>query len=266
MTRLGKYTPEFVLLGLVALLAIAGFWNTYFGESLKPTAYHHLHVIANFSWIFLLFWQLILIGGNNYKTHRRMGLTILIAAPLLVASTALLSVYSANKGITSGRGDPLMVQNVAGTLELGFLILLAFVLRKRRKLHGSLLLSTTLLFMGIALFFTLSSFVPGFKVEGPETLYRFQKSGFAGALIVFFIGVIFFIKDFRNGWPFLLAGSFLLLNEVVRSLLNKNGMYEPLTELVGSMSQTFTFIGVFVFVSVSLAATGIIPYGRERLA
>lgn len=266
MKSLGKYSLEFMLLGLVALLAITGFWNIYFGQGSKPTPYHHLHVLANFIWLSLLFCQLTLIGGNNYKTHRNVGLSVLAAAPLLVASTALLSVYSAHKGMTSERGDPLIVQNVTVTFELGFLILLAFILRKRRKLHGSLLLSTTLLFMGIALFFTLISFVPGFKVEGPETFYRFQKSGATGGLVCFIVGVIFFIKDFRNGWPFLLGGSFLLLNEIVRSLLAKNSLIEPLTQLVGSMSGTLTFVGVFVFISVSLAATGIVGAVRGRLA
>lgn len=71
MKSLGKYSLEFMLLGLVALLAITGFWNIYFGQDSKPTSYHHLHVIANFIWLFLLFFQLTLIGGNNYKTHRK---------------------------------------------------------------------------------------------------------------------------------------------------------------------------------------------------
>lgn len=190
----------------------------------------------------------------------------MLAGPLLVASTALLSVYSALKGLTSERGDPLIAQNVTVTLELGMLILLAFALRTRRKLHGSLLLSTTLLFLGIALFFTLISFVPGFKVEGPETFYRFQKSGAIAGLVCFVVGVIFFFRDFRNGWPFLLAGSFPLLNEVVRSLLAKSNLIEPLTALVGSMNQTLTFCGVFVFFAVSLAARGIVRVGGRALA
>ncbi len=266
MKRLGNYSSEFLLLGLVVVLAIAGFWGVYFGEGSKPNSHHHLHVIANFIWLFLLIYQLNLIGEKNYKTHRKVGLSILIAAPLLVASTALLSVYSAQKGMTSERGDPLIVQNVTVTLELGLLILLAFILRKRRKLHGSLLLSTTLLFMGIALFFTLIGFVPGFKVEGPETFYRFEKSGATAGLVCFIVGLIFFFKDFRSGWPFLLAGSFLLLNELVRSLLAKNSLIEPLTDVVGSMSQPLTFIGAFVFVSVSLAATGIVGASRKQLA
>jgi hypothetical protein len=143
------------------------------------------------------------------------------------------------------------------TLQLGLLILLAFVLRKRRKLHGSFILSTAILFMGIALFFTLISFVPPFKIEGPETFYRFQTAALAGQATCLVVGFLFFVKDFRNGWPFLLAGSFFVLNEFIRSLLTKSKLIEPLTEFVGSMNQAFTFVGSFAVLLALLAATGI---------
>lgn len=178
-------------------------------------------------------------------------------APLLVATTALLSVHSAHKGVVSGQGDFLIVQNVMGTLELALLVLLAFVLRKRRKLHGSLLLGTAMLFMGIALFFSLISFVPAFRIEGPETFYRFETAAAASRYVCLVVGFLFFIRDFRNGWPLLLAGSFFSLNESIKSFLNERGLIQPLTEFVGSMSPSFTFIGTAVVLFALLAATGI---------
>lgn len=113
-------------------------------------------------------------------------------------------MLSAHKGVVSGEGDFLVVRNVGVALELGLLILLAFVLRRRRILHGSLLLSTTLLFMGIALFFTLISFVPQYRIEGPETFYRFATAGMAAQATSLVAGLLFFVRDFRNGWPFAL--------------------------------------------------------------
>lgn len=170
----------------------------------------------------------------------------------------MLSVYSAYNGVVSGEGDFLIVQNVMGTAELGLLILLAFVFRKRRKLHGSFLLSTAILFMGIALFFTLISFVPMFEIKGPDTFYRFGTAGLTGQIICLLVGLLFLIKDFRNGWPYLLAGLFFLLNEWVRSSLTKNKLIDPLTEFVGSMSLPFTFVGSFTLLLALLAATGIL--------
>ena len=62
----------------------------------------------------------------------------------------------------SGEEDFLLVQNVVGTLWLGLILALAFALKKRRKVHGALLSSTLIVFLGPALFFSLIAFArPG---------------------------------------------------------------------------------------------------------
>ncbi len=259
-----RYSLEYLLIAVTMLLSISGFWNIYLGDRAAPNPYHHLHVLTNFTWLFLLVYQLRLIGNKRYGDHKRVGLAVLVMGPLLFATTALLSVHSAQKGLASGRGDFLIVQNVGVTLELGVLILLAFVLRKRRKLHGSFIFSTAILFMGIALFFTLISFVPPFKIEGPETFYRFGTAAMAGQATCLAVGLLFFVKDFRNGWPFLLAGSFLMLNDLIKSSLTRNKLIDPLAESVGSMSQPLTFVGSFALLLALLAATGMLKSRAVR--
>ena len=103
----------------------------------------------------------------------------------------------------------------------------------------------------------LISFVPQFKIEGPETFDRFQTAAMTGQAICLAVGFLFFIKDFRNGWPYLLAGSFFVLNEVIKSFLTSYNLIEPLTEFVGSMSQPYTFIGSFAVLLSLLATTGL---------
>jgi hypothetical protein len=253
-----QYFFEHLLLAATMLLSVVGFWNIYLGENAAPNPYHHLHVVTDFIWLFLLLYQLRLIANKKYGDHRRAGLAVLVFGPLLVATTALLSVHSAHKGLVSGEGDFLIVQNVMVTLELGLLILLAFVLRKRRKLHGALILSTAILFMGIALFFTLIGFVPQYRVEGPETFYRFETAATAIQAAGLVVGFLFLVKDFRNGWPFFLAGSCFFLNELIKSSLTRNQLIEPLTGFVGSMNQAFTFVGSFAVLLALLAATGML--------
>lgn len=257
MKNIDRYFFEYLLLAIVSVLTITGFWKLYFGAGATPNLHHHLHVVTNFAWLFLLLFQLRLVGKSNYAEHRKVGQLVLLLAPLLVASTALLSVYSAHKGLVSGRGDFLIVQNVMVTVELALTVLLAFVLRKRRKLHGSFMLSTAILFMGIALFFTLIGFVPQFRIEGPETFHRFASAAISGQVICLIVGLLFLIKDFRNGWPFLLASSYFVMNEFIRSILAGQNLIEPLTEFVGSMSQSLTFIATFALVFALLFATGI---------
>lgn len=264
MKRLDAYRPEFLFLLAVVAISMTGFWKVYFGNDADPNAYHHLHVVSNFFWLSLLVCQIYLVGSGNYKQHRKVGLLAMVAGPLLVASTALLSVHSAHKGIESGKGDMLLVQNVTVTLELAALILLAFIFRRHRKLHGSFLLGTAILFLGIALFFTLISFVPGFKVEGPGTFHRFQTSAMASSIVCLVVGFLLFLRDVRNAWPLLVSGSLLIANEIIRVVLDSQGLTASLTEFVGSLSQTLTFAVSLTVFAVLLVATGL-PRGSQRL-
>jgi uncharacterized membrane protein YozB (DUF420 family) len=257
MNNFKKYAFEFVLVFLAMFLSITGFWEIYFGKGASPTPYQNLHVITISIWLGLLLYQLNAIRKGQFQAHKKMGLLILFMGPLLVATTALLSVHSAHKGVVSGKGDALIVQNVMGTFELGLIILLAFIFKKYRKLHGAFLLSTALLFIGIALFFTLISFVPSYKIEGPETFYRFAEAGITSSNICLLVGFLFFLKDWRNGWPLFLAGSLFTLNSLLNLFLSKNSYVEPLTEFVGSLNQAFTFVGSFVVVLALLITTGI---------
>jgi hypothetical protein len=257
MKNLRQYAAEYLLIAAVTLTGILGFWDIYFGTGADPQPHHHLHVVTTSAWLGLLLYQLTMIGQRRFATHRKVGLVVLVIGPLLVATTAMLSVHSAHKGLVSGNGDFLIVQNVMVTLEMGLLVLLAFVLKKHRKLHASFLLSTTILFLGIALFFALISFVPQFKIEGPETFDRFQTAGMTGQAICLVVGFVYFIKDVRNGWPFLLAGALHSINELINALLAGINLIEPLTQFVGSLSQPYTFVGTFIVLFSLLAATGL---------
>lgn len=264
MARAGRYVPEFGLIAAVALISILGFWDIYFGADADAQPHHHLHLATDFIWLGLLLAQLTLIAKGSFASHRKVGLAVLVFAPLLVATTAMLSVHSAHKGVVSGKGDFLIVQNVMVTLELGLIICLAFLLKNRRQLHGSLLMSTAILFMGIALFFALISFAPPFKIEGPETFYRFQTAAITGQVICLAVGLLLFLRDRRNGWPFLLAGFCFLLNEAIRSLLEGLGLIDALTKLVGSMSPALTFAVTFALLLSVLAATALPKVRRAQ--
>lgn len=264
MKRANHYRFEFGLIAAVILIMVLGFWDIYFGPDAGAQPHHHLHITTVFIWIGLLLTQLTLMARGSREMHRKVGLVVLVAGPLLVATTAMLSVHSAHKGVVSGEGDFLIIQNVMVSLELGLLIFLAFLLKNRRKLHASLLLSTTILFMGIALFFALISFVPQFRIEGPETFYRFQTAGITGQIICVAVGLLFFIRDRRNGWPFLVAALCFPLNDAIRTMLTSAALIDPLTEFVGSMSQPFTFVATFVLMFSLLAATALPTVRQPR--
>lgn len=262
MLRASQYRFEFALLAAVLPIAVLGFWDIYFGADAEAQPHHHVHIATVFMWLFLLLAQLALIARGNRVTHRKVGLAVLVAGPLLVATSATLSVYSAFKGVVSGEGDFLIIQNVGVTIELALLIFLAFLLKRQRKLHASLLLSTSIMFMGIALFFALISFAPPFRIEGPETFYRFQTAGLTSQAICLTTGLLFFVRDRRNGWPFLVAAACFPMNDAIRALLSNAGMIDPFTALVGSMSLPLTFVAAFAIMAALLTTT-VLPAARQ---
>lgn len=244
MINIKKYIFEYLLILITIALTVSGFWNIFLGTDAKPTPYQTLHVIVNFSWLFLMLYQLSLIGSNQGSKHQRVGFSILFFGPMLFAHAVLLAIHSAHKGMVSGQGDFLIVQNVFGTIELGLIILMAFILKKRRKIHGAFLFSTIVLMNGISIFFLFLAVAP-------------QLIGY-GKYITLIIGFLFFLKDRRNGWPILLSGSFFVINDSIGKLLHKFNLIQPLTEFVGTLPKVMTVTGAFVVLFLGLVLTGVV--------
>lgn len=237
---------ELIFIITVIFISIGGFWDIFFGVEADPDYYHFLHVVIVFIWLFLLLGQLLLFKKKNFTLHRQLGTAVFLAGPLVVAHLTLLSIHSANNSAMAGRVDDFLVQNVLMTIEVGVVILSGFILRRNIKLHANFLISSALLFMGIALFFVLISFIPQFKIEGPETFYRFGMAAITSTIICSAVGVLFFFKDRQNGWPWLIVVSFFFINGLVNSIVAGSDSHILLTEYIGSIDQTDAFIASFI--------------------
>jgi len=243
-----KHTLEFVFLLMVIALSLVGFSSLSLGANNEITPYHYLHISTSVAWLLLLLSQLVLIRQRSFTRHRAIGKSIFIAGPLLVSSLTLLSVHSAAKEAAAGQGDDLLVQNVVTTMELALLVFLGFLLRRNRKVHESFLMSTALLFMGVALFFTFISYVPRFKIEGPETFSRFADAGQTISIIIILIALLFFLKSWRTGWPWIIASSFFSMNGILQAYLDSTGRTKYLTQLVASIGRAPAFaLSLLVF-------------------
>lgn len=77
------------------LLAIVGFWPTYFGKFFDGTAdftfYLHFHAVLAVIWIFFLIVQPLLIKRKNFALHRNIGKISYILVPLIYISILLLA-------------------------------------------------------------------------------------------------------------------------------------------------------------------------------
>ena len=260
-----KYTLAMVFPVIVIALSVVGFSSLALGAQPGLTAYQVLHIITSLAWLLLLLSQLVCIRQHRFHLHRTIGTSIFVAGPVLVASLMLLSVHSAAKDAVAGRADMLVVQNVTFALEVALLVLLAFVLRHNRKVHGALLMSTALMFMVIALFFTLISYVPRYRIEGPETFSHFADAGQASALIGSLIGVLFFLKHSRTGWPWLLTSSFFFVNGYLQMIVAQTDRTKTLTVLVASIGRVPAFaFGLTIFMALLWIAWKVKPAARAE--
>ena len=260
-----KYTLELVFLLTVIGFSVVGFSSLWLGENSSRTPYHYLHIITSLAWLLLMLSQLVLVRQNGFRRHRAIGQSIFFAGPWLVASLMLLSVHSASKEAAAGQADDLLVQNVGTTLEIAFLVLMAFVLRRKREVHASFIMSTSLVFLGIALFFTFISYVPRFKIEGPETFSRFAEAGQTISLIILLIGLLFFLKAWRTGWPWMIAAAFFTLNGFLQLYLDRSGRTKPLTDLVASIGRPAAFGASFlIFAALLWLAWRVGPARRSK--
>jgi len=254
-----KYTLEIVFLVMVIAVSVVGFSSLALGEQPMLNAYHVLHIITSLAWLLLLVTQLVFIRQRRFHLHRTIGTSIFAAGPVLVASLTLLTVHSAAKDAVRGRADNLVVQNVTFAMEVALLVFLAFMMRRNRSVHGALLMCTALMFLAIALFFALISYVPGYLIEGPETFSHFAEAAQASALICSVIGLLFFLKNWRTGWPWLLTTSFFFLNGYLQGTTDA----KPLTMLVASIGRVPAFAwSLTIFLALLWVAWKVAPATR----
>jgi len=252
---------ETAFLVLVIVVGVAGFWNLYLGPNASPDGFHHLHLLTSFAWLGLLLLQVRMVGAGRVDLHRRFGRAVLALGPLLVASTALLSVRSASRWAGASGGDPLLVQNAGVTIELGMVLLMAFLAIDRPRLHGAWLLSSALFFLGIALVFTLVGFVPAFQPGGSDGMDGFVLAAITASVVVVGFAVALFARDVRNGWPYLLVAGVLVLNGFLGEVLRANGAAATITRMIGGWNPYLTFAITFAILLGALLLLGV---GRTR--
>jgi hypothetical protein len=141
---------------------------------------------------------------------------------------------------------------------------MAFALKKRRRVHGALLTSTLIVFLGPALFFSLIAFAPPFRIEGPETFYRFQTAGMTGLAIILLIALLFFARDWRNNWPYLLAAAGYPISDGAKALMGHLDLIDALTRTVARPSEAAGFVAALVIMLALLVRTVLPERPRKR--
>ena len=149
------YKNSHYLFIAVLLMAIAGFWKTYFGKI--PTfdgvsGLMHFHAVMVLAWLSILIAQPILILNKKVEMHRLVGKMSYIVVPILLLSIILLMRLSFIKNTLSANPD--IDLRLVGVADLTFFIpcyLIAIYFRKNTKYHARFMVMTVLPFINPAL-------------------------------------------------------------------------------------------------------------------
>lgn len=89
------YAQSAYALGGLLLLALLGFWSSYFSRLFETSfnAYFHFHAITAMLWLSTLIVQPILIQKKQWQLHRRIGRVAHFVLGLFIVSAILLTHF-----------------------------------------------------------------------------------------------------------------------------------------------------------------------------
>lgn len=149
------YKNSHYLFIAVLLMAIAGFWRSYFGKIPSfngVSGLMHFHAVMVLSWLGVLIAQPILILNKKIELHRKIGRISYFVVSMLVLSIILLMRLSFIKNTLPASPD--IDLRLVGIANLTFFIpcyLLAIYFRKKTAYHARFMVMTVLPFINPAL-------------------------------------------------------------------------------------------------------------------
>jgi hypothetical protein len=148
---------------LIALIAVVGFWPTYFGPLVSGTLVQplviHFHVVVFTGWLVLFFAQAVLAGTRRVAWHIRIGRVGIAYGFLLIGVGLSTGVIRAAARPFGGPAERLLLSALADMVMFGAFFG-AVIFRRKPQLHKRLITvaAVTLLVAAVA---RMSFFLPG---------------------------------------------------------------------------------------------------------
>jgi hypothetical protein len=179
---------------LLLVVAVIGFYPSYFSVLGETDAAHHFHGALATTWMLMLILQSWLMRKRLFHAHRVTGRASLVIAPLFVVS-GIMIIYvmvSSSNGFSQAFGARFAFVDI---LTVGYFALayaLAIHHRRNTALHARYLASTAILVLPPALARTLQ-IIPGLDSVEPS----FHVSFLISELVV----VTLLLRDLRQSAP-----------------------------------------------------------------
>lgn len=148
------FFPGFAVLILATVFY--GFAPTYFLAGMfwahLPSIFVHIHAALFTAWIVLVTVQITLVRVRRTHWHRRLGVTGLVLAPLMLAAgIAALIVFVRRQGAPAPILRIIALQDILSLCSFAMLLAWAFVARRDSPTHKRLMVLATFVILGPAI-------------------------------------------------------------------------------------------------------------------
>lgn len=214
-----KHAHYFV--GFVLLVTLAGFWASYFTQINGVPLAFHVHAFTATSWLLLVILQSMSIHKGHAALHKLTGKASFALFPLLILGFVMIinvtaerfasqeSPFIALLGPAFGIG---MAIAIAAYLTLFYL-----ALRHRRniKLHAGYMLATPLILFESPFSRIIDQFLPWMNFIGSEGPRQVLDAIAISDMLVAAFAITIYLRDRKNGAPWLVATFFVLMQAAV---------------------------------------------------
>ncbi len=138
---------------LLLLIALVGFYPSYFSRLPDTDLAHHFHGITGTVWMLLLIAQASLMRSRRVALHRRLGWSSLLVAPLFVLSGLLMmrTMLASDGGFERTFGAQLALVDLVTILGFALAVAMGLKQRRVREQHARWMASTAVMLLPPAL-------------------------------------------------------------------------------------------------------------------
>lgn len=208
--------------GFVLLVILAGFWASYFAPIAKPMPLaFHVHAATSISWLLLLIAQSVTIHRREHPLHRQMGLASFALFPLLMLGFAMIINVSADRYAAK---ESEFIAYFGPSFGIGMLVAMAAYLtlfyqamkhRRQVRLHAGYMLATPMILFESPFSRAMDAFFPWMNVIGSEGPQALLDTIVVSNTLVSAFALALYLRDRRNGAPWLVAIAFMSVQSVV---------------------------------------------------
>ncbi len=216
---------------MVAVVTVAGFWDSYFMKFGEANAAFHAHAFSASAWIVLVGVQSWAIHHGHRTWHRTLGKCSLALFPLMIASfVGIINVSAA--GFIAGdipfyqRFGPVFGWAMMLAL-IAYIVVFTQALRHRRNVwwHAGFMLTTPFILWESPFSRVIERWVPGQRITGPENIDLIgHQIAFCMAMAVVFALYIGW-RHGRRGWPFVVVAALITVQALGMYLIAPTGAW-----------------------------------------